>query len=361
MAKHATIPSMLNFMRSINPSLGLMYAQNASGRVPIEVRDTTVRGVIGDYKDGHLGKNTEGQDANSKALDNPNIQTIDTAFLPPGYPSLSIDYTLSFLPHSLAPDACNDTEYRGQIEAFAARYRDLNGYAELARLYLWNIANGRTLWRNRFGDQKTVTVTLNGEKTFDFDSGLISMASADGFPANDSSRPLIDAMAGALAGKTPTLTLAVTSSVRLGDGQEVYPSQEFIQSSKRAKQPGDKSKTLAGIPHGSVKRHAIMHSQKIGNAIRTIDAWHSQAKDYGPIAVEPYGVAQKRFAVLRTVASKSDLFSHLERLDGLMEKMAEGSIPADAHYVMACLVRGGVYSGEGKKTKKAKKAKEPVS
>jgi len=32
-----------------------------------------------------------------------------------------------------------------------------------------------------------------------------------------------------------------------------------------------------------------MHSQKIGNALRTIDTWYEKSKESGPIAIEAYG------------------------------------------------------------------------
>ena len=97
----------------------------------------------------------------------------------------------------------------------------------------------------------------------------------------------------------------------------------------------------------------IIHSQKIGNAIRTIDDWHARAADYGKIAVEPYGVVAQRAEAVRLPNSKNDLYSYLKDLEGLTERVATakaGALPAEAHYVMACLVRGGVYSG-GKKEK----------
>src|SRR5690606_5757852 len=66
-----------------------------------------------------------------------------------------------------------------------------------------------------------------------------------------------------LAGKRHVL-LRITAFARVGAGQEIFPSQELVLERGR----GDKSKTLY-----EVDGVAAIHSQKIGNAIRTIDDW----------------------------------------------------------------------------------------
>ena len=76
-------------------------------------------------------------------------------------------------------------------------------------------------------------------------------------------------IARALSGEDLPLRFQVTGAGNLGFGQEVYPSQEFTEAKG--------GKVLAGKPCGDGKQ-AMMHSQKIGNAIRTIDTWHSKAE-----------------------------------------------------------------------------------
>ena len=82
------------------------------------------------------------------------------------------------------------------------------------------------------------------------------------------------------------LFLQVDTYVLLGGGQEVFPSQELILD-KTGK--SKKSKFLY-----AVDKVAALHSQKIGNALRTIDTWHPAANEVGPIAVEPYGSVTNR-------------------------------------------------------------------
>lgn len=97
---------------------------------------------------------------------------------------------------------------------------------------------------------------------------------------------------------------------------------------------GKKSKYLY-----QVNGIAAMHSQKIGNALRTIDTWYPGAEELGPIAVEPYGSVTSRGTAYRQPKEKLDFYN---LLDGWMLK---DNLPAveQQHYVMATLVRGGVF------------------
>jgi CRISPR-associated protein Csy3 len=349
------IPSMLSFRKSLIPSRGLLYACAKDCRRPAEIAETTVRGTISNFADGY--KKGDGQIKRSD-LQNPNIQTIDACFLPDDADALQIEFTLAVLPNALRPDACNDGAYRAMLEKFADLYAEKDGFATLGGLYAWNLANARYLWRNRYGLDKTVKIFVDGGEApaFDFKADAIGLEKADAetFVATESGRKLGALIADALAGKTPPLSLRVLASVKLGAGQEVWPSQEFIQSEGRGKQPGDKGKTLASIPLSGGGRHAILHAQKIGNALRTIDIWHKHLADYGPLAAEPYGVVQKYAEIAREVG-KNDLFAYLQNLDRLVENLETQGPSPECHFVVACLTRGGVFSGEGKEEQKKKK------
>ena len=124
---------------------------------------------------------------------------------------------------------------------------------------------------------------------------------------------------------------------RIGDGQEVYPSQELVLD--KGEKKGQKSKTLYSV--GGV---AAMHSQKIGNAIRTIDTWYTNESEPVPIAIEPYGSVTSQGKAYRQPKQKIDFYN-------LMDKwVLRGQTPDDReqHFVMATLIRGGVF-GEKEK------------
>jgi CRISPR-associated protein Csy3 len=132
--------------------------------------------------------------------------------------------------------------------------------------------------------------------------------------------------------------LDVQAFARMGDAQEVYPSQELILD--RGEKKGQKSKTLY-----VVDGVAGMHSQKIGNALRTIDTWYpSEEGQIGPIAVEPYGSVTSEGKAYRQPKQKADFYNLLDNW------VLKGQVPVegDQHYVMATLVRGGVFGASDK-------------
>lgn len=123
--------------------------------------------------------------------------------------------------------------------------------------------------------------------------------------------------------------LTVEAQVRLGAGQEVFPSQELVLDSS-----SNKSRVLyqvAGI--------AGIHSQKIGNALRTIDTWHPKVDELGAIAVEPYGSVTSRGVACRQPKEKLDFYT---LLDNWVTKGMKPDVEQQ-HYVMAVLIRGGVF------------------
>ena len=87
-----------------------------------------------------------------------------------------------------------------------------------------------------------------------------------------------------------------------------------------------------------------MHSQKLGNALRTIDTWYLDAAEQGPIAVEPYGSVTTQGKAYRQPSDKMDFYT---LLDGWLIK---DKVPAveQQHFVLATLVRGGVFGDAGK-------------
>src|SRR5690606_39193063 len=136
-----------------------------------------------------------------------------------------------------------------------------------------------------------------------------------------------------LSGKQHVL-LRIVAFVRVGAGKEVFPSQELILERGR----GDKSKTLYQVGKG-----AAFLSQKIGNAIRTIDTWYEGANELGPIAVEPYGSVTTQGKAYRQTKQKMDFYN---LLDNWILKDQSPELEQQ-HFVIATLIRGGVFGDAG--------------
>lgn len=334
--------SVLAFERKLDPSDAQLFAgtwaerNNSDAWTPVTIREKSVRGTISNRL------KTKDQDPAKldAAIENPNLQTVDVAALTPSADTLKVSFTLRVLGGTGTPSACNNTEYKTKLLDTVKAYADINGFTELARRYAHNVANGRFLWRNRMGAEQVevhIQHMVQGVavSTWTFDGLQLSLRNfeAPAAVAQDL-QALAASIAQGLAGKNHVL-LHITAFARLGAAQEVYPSQELILDKGSSK----KSKTLY-----AVQGIAGIHSQKLGNALRTIDTWHPDVEEIGPIAVEPYGSITTLGKACRKPTDKLDFYT---LLDGwlLKDKVPELE---QQHFVMATLVRGGVFGDAGK-------------
>lgn len=335
--------SVLAFERKLDPSDALFAAGSWDGQADatqwpaVGINAKSVRGTISN----RLKAADQDPVKLDAAIENPNLQTVDVAALPADADTLKVSFTLRVLPGMGKPSACNSAEYEAKLMQVVDGYVKTHGFSELARRYAHNLANGRFLWRNRVGAEEVrVVVSLleRGQATqrWSFDALSLSLRNFEAGSAQADRDAVAALIADGLAGKRHVL-LQVTAFVRLGSGQEVFPSQELVLDRGR----GDKSKTLY-----QVKEVAAIHSQKLGNAIRTIDDWYSGANDLGPIAVEPYGSVTTQGTAYRQPKVKPSLdFYNLFDDWVLKDKVPDTE---QQHFVMAVLVRGGVFGDAGK-------------
>lgn len=348
MAKNDTLKtaSVLAFERKLDPSDALLYAGDWVERktwTPIGINTKSVRGTISNRL------KTKDQDPAKldASIQNPNLQTVDVASLPHDADTLKVSFTLRVLAGAGTPSACNDANYQARLQEVVQGYVRQHGFTELARRYAYNLANGRFLWRNRLGAEQVevrVAHLIDGKAdiTWRFDALALSLRD---FQADSASSQALDQLAGLIArglsGEQHAL-LQVTAYVRLGNGQEVFPSQELILERGR----GDKSKTLY-----QVNDIAGIHSQKLGNAIRTIDTWYPDADELevGPIAVEPYGSVTSQGKAYRQPTHENKEKAKKDFYNLLDSWLLKGKEPEaeQQHYVMAMLIRGGVFGEAG--------------
>lgn len=329
--------SVLAFERKLDPSDALFTAGKWADRANsqqwpnIGVREKSVRGTISNRLSS---KDQDAAKLDAK-IQSPNLQTVDVATLPNDADTLRVRFTLRILGGTGIPSACNNSEYQKKLQATVNQYVAAHGFSELAGRYAHNLANGRFLWRNRIGaEQIEVQVSLLQQglasQAWAFDALAFSLRD---FAADSRLDGLSQSIAQGLAGDSHVL-LEVIAYVRMGDGQEVYPSQELILD--RGDKNG-KSKTLY-----TVNQIAGIHSQKIGNALRTIDTWYpadETGDSSGPIAVEPYGSVTSAGKAYRQPQQKADFYNLLDNWV-LKDQLPAGDNP---HYVIATLIRGGVF------------------
>ena len=268
-------------------------------------------------------------------FESPNPQTVDVAMLPANGDTLKVAFSLRVLPGAGVPSACNSGEYQARLTEVMQAYARTIGFAELSRRYAQNLANGRFLWRNRMGAEAVevrVAHIVDGKSQASWTFDALKISLRDFSVANNdvgNLQPLAALIENGLSGQQHVL-LHITAFVRVGTGQEVFPSQELILDKDKA----GKSKTLY-----EVNGVAGMHSQKLGNAIRTVDNWYPEADANGPIAVEPYGSVTTQGKAYRQPKDKMDFYTLLDNW------LLKNQVPAleQQHFVMAVLIRGGVF------------------
>ncbi|BEN90834.1 CRISPR-associated protein Csy3 [Serratia marcescens] len=320
--------SVLAFERKLANSDAIMLAGEwgTESWQPIVIKEKAVRGTISNRLKNAITSDPAKLDAE---IQKPNLQTVDVAALPQDADTLKVAFTLRVLGNLAVPSVCNDQDYQNALQAVIEGYIAEHGFGTLAARYAENLANGRFLWRNRVGAEK-IAVRVTGSKTWEFN--------AHDYSLREFSQPkgalgeLAAEIERGLVGESFAL-FNVEAFVRLGNGQEIFPSQELVLDSN-----SKKSKLLY-----QVDGVAAMHSQKVGNALRTIDTWHSQADSLGAIAVEPYGSVTSRGIACRQPKEKMDFYTLLDRWVIKEEKPSV----EQQHYVMAVLIRGGVFGEKG--------------
>lgn len=328
--------SVLAFERKLDISDGFFWQENSADKnsklTKLGVQEKSVRGTISNRLKTAIASDPTKLDAE---IQKPNLQRIDAAALDQDNDTLVVKWSCKILPFTGQPNVCNNAEYQDQLSQVVQAYLQDHGLSALAQRYAQNIANARWLWRNRLGSeviQVTVNCTVGGE------SHTVVFDDAKKLPLNEFTKTtgeldkLSKLVEQGLKGSSYML-LYVVAKAKVGYGQEVFPSQELILDTKK-----EKSKELYKI-----NDQAAMHSQKIGNAIRTIDSWYSDEVQF-PIAVEPYGAVTTLGTAFRQPKQKMDFYS---LFDSWVLRGEKPSVEQQ-HYVMAVLIRGGVFGARGK-------------
>lgn len=333
-----TIPPVLAFERKLEPSDALMFSGNwqdvnkeKTDWLPIALFERRNRAVKSNFKPEVLADEEKLQEAITES----NISWGDDAALNHEHDTLKLSFTMRVLSGFDKPSACSKPEFESLLKDKIDQYRQDNNQT-LAKRYAYNIANGRFLWRNRI-DALQVQIVVNSNvltEPLTFNAYDYSLRKTEAQDDNQVSQ-LAELIHQGLADKQSTI-LTIDAYVQLGKGQRVWPSQEFVNTKEMPK--GSKSRYLF-----SLDGIAAVHSEKIGNAIRTIDDWYPEfdPEISSPIAIESYGSVTQRGKAYRS--SKVD-FPTLIRKWVSNETLAE----QEQHFVIAMLIRGGVFGEKDK-------------
>lgn len=330
-------PSLLAFSRCIEPTDGFFYQKNsqeADGELqPVGVSSRKLRTTMSNRQKPALLKDREKMNAE---IIKANIQETESSYLDTACDILVAKMGVKIMPFNGESHSCNSMTFSEKLKSVVEEYVATHGFDELANRYASNIANARWLWRNRVVSRSIkVTVECVADDTTEtliFDAKRLSISNASS--TDENVVKLAGFIAAALKDET-FLTLYVTAEADVGYGHQVFPSEEMnIDEDKRGKELFQLN-DVAGL-----------HSVKIGNALRTIDTWYKDKLDTNvmPISVEPFGAVTSKGVAFRQAADDIDFYT---LFDNWIEKDIAPSVE-NQHYVMAMLIRGGVFGKSSK-------------
>lgn len=349
------IPQMLSFIKKITESDGFMYAFKWGAeenpefleKTSIKITEKSVRGF-------RLDRRKEQHDFFY-------LQKVDNCVLEENKNALMLKFYVKFLGNLDSPILTTVEFEKNLQDKIRNNNYTLDAIKELAKRYVINIANGRFLWRNRIGAEKiriiikqesTNIEKYNEEENKEWIFDAYEIGTTDFDTQDESIKDISERVFCALSKndteKVSFISFEINAFCKLSFGCQVYPSEELILDKDKVGR-GKKSRTLY-----SKDGVAAMHSQKIGNAIRTIDTWYRQKKnenDYiKPISIEQYGNCIYENTCYRDVGSKKDFYS---LFDSWLED--EYSLSnEELKYVLAILIKGGVFSKKNIKKEKDK-------
>lgn len=350
--KQNTLPSVLSFRRGIIITDGGMFSVMPDGATsPVRV---VRHGIAGTQ---NTAKEASGKGETKVA----NLQQTDTARLTLGAESLRACTTIRFLPLRTLLDSCADAKnqpatsaLRSGLENFLSAAAGSEGVMEVAHRYVRNMVNGRWLWRNRAeAISVAIEITTEGEK-YKFNALSYSLNTFGDY--SDDERKLAQLVAKCMASDAPLgIAFEVCADVEFGSngGNEVYPSQNYVNGKPKGfarslYRYGDAERDSV-VDDSRMMGFAAIRDQKIGNALRTFDTWYPKenfhkdtgvsAENAGPIAVEPNGANLDFMRVFRT--KEHSAFTILGHIGEVDPNTDEGM------FMIACLIRGGVYGNDG--------------
>ncbi|MBI0059891.1 type I-F CRISPR-associated protein Csy3 [Gilliamella sp. M0320] len=329
-----TTASVLAFERSFDISDAIFAQQKSHDDqklTPVLLSEKSVRGTISNRLKNALANDPAKLDAE---IQKANLQTVDVAALDADKDTLVVKWSCKVLPFLGTPSVCNNIDYQEALIKTTQSYIKAEGMQALAKRYAINILNGRWLWRNRMAaEQISIAITCKDDDKVMIEISDVKQYQLNSFDYDDKSVNELAALIEAgLLGKEFVI-FDIQAKLKMGLGQEVYPSQELILDTGK-----EKSKVLY-----EKNGQAAMHSQKISNAIRTIDTWYAENAEF-PIAIEPYGAVTTMGHAFRQPKQKQDFYTLFDNW------VLKGEKPTleQQHYVIAVLIRGGVFGASGK-------------
>lgn len=341
-----TNPSVFALNRAIECTDAIFYQKKSDSdelkKIPIV--EKSIKSVIAN----RLKSNKEFK------IENANLQIIDSASLDldQNFDTLVVKFNLKLIPLRKNISSCNNKEYKDlllqKIDEFCDKNNEKSKYLkQISYHYAMNIVNGRWLYRNRCNADKIKMIIHCKENEYVFNDVIkTSLASFDKERNHlsekefDYVQEIADYIFEGLSfcdEENEINQISVTAEVKMGEGFEVFPSQELVLTDDNSKK-GKKNKILY-----QKNDTAAYHSQKVSNAIKTVDIYYLDCDNAYPISTNPYGSVTTDGIAYR----KENNFYEL--LDQMMLKDKVNFEEKQYYYIVAMLVNGGIFSESAKK------------
>lgn len=332
----------LNYVRSLSAGKAFFYyLDDHETMKPLVIDQTRLRAPKGGYAEMFGGSHLAIKNVDAHALAFSNPQFIEECYVPFGTNRIYCAFSLRIHANSLKPDVCSNEEIRQTLQTLARVYQELNGYQELATRIAKNILMGTWLWRNRHCRNIAIKIsTSDGQKINVENSFRLSWNESWDQKSKAALEQLSNFIANALINNKACYYIDVKASLDVGWGDEVFPSQEFVDEKKS----GIPSKRLARGAFSNGQETAAFHSQKIGAALQLIDDWYNEDADV-PLRVNEYGADRDYLLARRHPLFNNDFYSLLSKTEHWIEQMQENKeIPHEVHFIISVLMKGGLFN-----------------
>lgn len=310
---------------------------------PVLVKEEGYVGTISNYyNEKEYYGNIENQ---KKSPLNPNPGRQDFAYLNHDNDVLVVKGNVKFIPNYKKPVLSDNKQQLTNYLQFLDEYKKEFNFEELVKRYLLNIISGKIFWRNQYAFRKVVNLTVKTTKevisyrfdTSDLELDGFNIVNTDNVAIIEDLNNITKLISDSLVAKK-LVGLEVCAFLEVGLSAPTYPSQAFLDE-----KPEGKGRCLSSQTIDGENKIAIFSSQKIGNAIRTIDTWYSDDENCEAIPVEVYGVVVNQRESFRP-SGKNSFYDYFEpkKFDAFLKNYSKQK-ENDKHYLMAMFIKGGVF------------------
>ncbi|MGR5318503.1 type I-F CRISPR-associated protein Csy3 [Vibrio sp. DNB22_19_1] len=332
--------NQLNYLRSLSPGKAYFYYLKGGEKCPLRVDKTRIRAPKSGYAEGFSNNEFAIIDSAPQDLAYSNPQFIEECYAPPNITEIYCSFSLRINANSLKPNVCSNESTRDVLVSLANQYKELGGYGEIAKRIAKNILMGTWVWRNR--ECRSLSIEVQTPEHQLKVENCFKLTWQGDWP--DEVKGCLEQLASyiesALTDNKELYYMDVIAKLDIGSGDEIYPSQEFIDG----KQEGVPSKQLAKAQLDGDKETAAFHAQKVGAALQTIDDWWHENADK-PLRVNEYGADREYVIARRHPRQGNDFYQLVSRSEEWLEQMNDTRVvPDEVHFIMAVLVKANVFN-----------------